>query len=99
MKKPVFGKKLWIRTKGSKNCAKVWMPTYPDDEGVMGGEWLVCPMRVGKPMTWRTKHSKIVGKSYWSSLKKEVNFCSILRQAIVPKDWLKGRNKNAQPFS
>lgn len=90
--KPVFGKKHWVRTKGSKNCAMVWMPTHPDNKGVMGGEWLICPMRVGKPMTWATKKSKIVSRSYWSALKKEVNFCSILRKPAGITDWLKGKN-------
>lgn len=90
MKKPVFGQKIWVRTKGSKNCAKVWTPTFTDDEGVTGGEWLICPMRVGKPMTWATKHSRVESKSYWSTLKKEPNFHSILRQLTVPKDWLIG---------
>ncbi len=79
MKKPSFGEKRWVRTKGSKNCAKFWSYTYTDDEGIAHGEWLVCPMRVGKEMTWKTKRFEIKDTHNWHSIGNVPNSVSILR--------------------
>jgi hypothetical protein len=69
MIEPEFGVKKWVRTKGSKNCAKFWSYTYTDDEGNHHGEWLICPMRVGIEMTWKTKKFQIKDTHSWLTLK------------------------------
>lgn len=50
-KTPIHGEKRWVRTKGAKNCAKMWREDMQ--------MWVIVPMVIGKEVKYETPKREI----------------------------------------
>lgn len=57
------GEKRWIKRKGCRNAAKMWIVRGTDEDGEEYGEWMVVPMIPGKLFRYITKPHPITKES------------------------------------
>ena len=79
---PLNGEKRWIKKKGCKNCAKMWVVDGFDEDGEEYGRWFIVPMKPGKHFEYLSEPHNL-GDDFQMPSNEQTNLVNIYFDPIT----------------